>query len=325
MTMQSSIKLHVAWVRGREDRLFGLLVLLVIPLFIALVLWLNSQQPAELERRELTEVAPQLARLILDKPAPPEPRELEKIAPPPDEPEPVEAAEPEPREITPAPPPPKPADSVPEPEVSPARRKAARSGLLAFSDDLAALRDEVDLASLDEVEPTAIESLSDVTTSTRDELARRSQAGSGGIADASLARGDSRQQLARRQAAAVASNIEAEVAARQPVAGRGTGATSAALTQRSRDEVEKVFQQNKGPIHGIYNRALRQNPGLQGRVVVELTIAPDGRITDCRLVSSELGDAELERRLISRIKRFRFEPRDVELTTVSYPIDFLPS
>ena len=64
---------------------------------------------------------------------------------------------------------------------------------------------------------------------------------------------------------------------------------------------------------------------LQGKVVVELTIAPDGEVTACRIVSSELKDEDLERKLVSRIKLFRFEAKDVAPITTTKPIDFFPA
>ena len=42
-----------------------------------------------------------------------------------------------------------------------------------------------------------------------------------------------------------------------------------------------------------------------------MTIAPSGDVTDVRLVSSELGDPELERKLVARVKMFKFETKDV--------------
>ncbi len=321
------VRLNLPWVRGHEDHLFTILNLLAIVFFIMLVVWLNRLQVAELERKELAEVAPGLARLILDKPpAPKPPKELEKITPPLEKPEPVKPPEIEPRVVARQPEPVAP-PRVEPPPVSSARQKAARSGLLAFSDELADLRDHADLDLLDDAPTSSITSLSETITSATDELIARSQTASGGIADANLARGHSQQPLLQRQVAEVESNLidGAEAAMAQQAAKPKVPAKPQNLKSRSRDEVEKVFQTNKGPIYGIYNRALRQNPKLQGRVVVELTIAADGTITDCRLLSSELGDEELESRLVSRIKRFRFQSRKVDVTTVTYPIDFLPS
>jgi protein TonB len=56
-----------------------------------------------------------------------------------------------------------------------------------------------------------------------------------------------------------------------------------------------VFTKNKGAIDAMYARALRDNPALQGKVVIEMTIAPSGDIPSARIVSSELNDPEFER------------------------------
>ena len=60
-------------------------------------------------------------------------------------------------------------------------------------------------------------------------------------------------------------------------------------------------------------------------MVVQLTIAPSGEVTDCRIVSTELGDSELERKLVARIRMFRFDARDVEAMTTTKPIEFFPA
>ena len=48
-------------------------------------------------------------------------------------------------------------------------------------------------------------------------------------------------------------------------------------------------------------------------------------VNDGVIVSSELGDPELERKLVLRVKQFRFEARDVEPITTTKPIDFFPA
>jgi len=94
---------------------------------------------------------------------------------------------------------------------------------------------------------------------------------------------------------------------------------------RSREEIELVFDRNKSAIYALYTRALRDKPTLQGKVVLEITISPSGDVTDCRVVSSELNDAELERKLVARVRSFRFESRDVATITTTKPIEFFPA
>jgi TonB family protein len=94
---------------------------------------------------------------------------------------------------------------------------------------------------------------------------------------------------------------------------------------RSIEEIRLVFERHKGAIYALYNRALRDEPALQGKVVLELRIAPSGSVESVRVVSSELGAAELEGKLLARIRQFDFGAKDVEQMVVSWPVDFLPS
>ena len=94
---------------------------------------------------------------------------------------------------------------------------------------------------------------------------------------------------------------------------------------RSREEIELVFDKNKGAIFALYNRALRNDPTLEGKLVLRLTIAPTGEVTFCEVVSSGLNDPELEQKLVQRVRMFRFEARDVEAITTTKPIDFFPA
>ena len=112
---------------------------------------------------------------------------------------------------------------------------------------------------------------------------------------------------------------------RAPGAGGTLQKGASGKASRSIEEIKLVFERNKGAIYAIYNRALREEPSLQGKVVLELKIAPAGQVTDLRIVSSELKSADLERKLLARIKSFDFGAKDVDAITVTWPVDFLPS
>ncbi|MDP6436681.1 MAG: TonB family protein [Gammaproteobacteria bacterium] len=114
-----------------------------------------------------------------------------------------------------------------------------------------------------------------------------------------------------------------------PVAGIGAGgprvAKGGSAPSRSREEIELVFDKNKGAIFALYNRALRRDPALQGKLVLKLTIEPSGVVSSCEVVSSELDDPEMERKLVQRVKMFRFKDKDVATVTTTKPIDFFPA
>jgi TonB family protein len=262
---------------------------------------------------ERTQVVPpavpeRVVEFLLERPKPkPEPKVIE--VPPPPKPEVVQRVEREvrPVSVTEAPPKPDP------------RQKAAASGLLALSDQLAELRD------LEVETRTPAQSLNAgagaKTRVDRALLTARSGEGSGGIAvaEASSGFGGGSTGLAGHATARVSSGVAAAPAAEAQRSG------SSSKASRTREEVELVFDRNKSAIYALYSRALRDNPALQGKVVLEVTIAPSGEVTDARVVSSELGDAELERKLVARVKMFRFEAKDVAPMTTTKPIEFFPA
>jgi TonB family protein len=147
-------------------------------------------------------------------------------------------------------------------------------------------------------------------------------AGSGGIAVSATSTGFG------GGATGLKGHETATVAAPTSVAPAGSGVERSGQSRkaaRTREEVELVFDRNKSAIHALYSRALRDNPALQGKVVLEVTIAPSGEVTACRVVSSELNDADLERKLVARVRMFRFAERDVATMTTTKPIEFFPA
>lgn len=210
---------------------------------------------------------------------------------------------------------------VPQPQPKPdARQKAASSGLLAMSRQLTELR-ELDVST--KADAQALNSgAGEKTRVDRALLTAKVGEGSGGIAVSARSSGfgggstglqghDTARVAAPASVAAPPNDVERS--------GRSLKGS------RTREEVELVFDRNKAAIHALYARALRDNPTLQGKVVLEVTIAPSGEVTDCRIVSSELNDPDLERKLIARVRMFRFEGRDVAPMTTTKPIEFFPA
>ena len=87
------------------------------------------------------------------------------------------------------------------------------------------------------------------------------------------------------------------------VAGGTLQEGSSGKASRSIEEIKLVFERNKGAIYALYNRALRDEPSLQGKVVLELKIAPSGQVDGLRIVSSELKAEELEKKLNEKKKK----------------------
>jgi periplasmic protein TonB len=94
--------------------------------------------------------------------------------------------------------------------------------------------------------------------------------------------------------------------------------------RRTEEEIQLVFDRNKGALYTIYLRELRQNPGAHGKIVVRLTIAPSGAVKNCTIVSSEFANPEFGQKIVARVKLMDFGPKNVGDFTIDYPIVFFP-
>ena len=93
---------------------------------------------------------------------------------------------------------------------------------------------------------------------------------------------------------------------------------------RSASEIKLTMDQHKAAIYSVYKRALLEEPNLAGKMIVKITINSEGNVTDTKLVSSQLGDNELENAILRRIRLIQFPAADVEKTIINQTFDFLP-
>jgi len=251
-----------------------------------------------------TEVPTRLARVMIEeKPKPPPP------------PPPVPKVEEKPKVQE------KPVPRPPVDQKQLAHEKAQKT-VNQFKDELADLREQMDLTPLAQTKNLSGAVGAD-SHAERNMITSKAGAGSGGITTANGSRGfgTGAGSLTGHDTTAVTSQI-----ARGGLDQRGPTRTgNSGKAARSREEIELVFDRNKGAIYALYSRELRDKPELQGKLVLEFTIAPSGEVTMCRVVSSELNDPELERKIIARVRLFHFEPKDVESITTTKPIDFFPA
>jgi TonB family protein len=272
-------------------------------LFAVLAILIPMLPTPERERAQAPDIPDRIVKLVIERKAPP---------PPPPPPPKIEEKKPEPVKPVEQP--------KPQPRPQDAREKARQSGLLKLQDQLADLRDN---SVLDKAAATKnlTGKVGEATRSERSLITSKVGGSSGGINTAALSRGygGGAGSLTGHTTTQVTSSV---LDGKTDGVQRGQGSGKAS---RSEEEIALVFDRNKGAIHALYTRALRDKPELQGKLVLELTIAADGSVTRCEVVSSELNDAELERKLVARVKLFRFEARDVGAITVTKPIDFFPA
>lgn len=86
----------------------------------------------------------------------------------------------------------------------------------------------------------------------------------------------------------------------------GAAKSSAAGATRTRAEVLRKLDREKGKFYAVYARALREKPGLAGKIVLSFSIAPDGKVTKCTVVSSTLEDPGMRDALVERLQAIDF-------------------
>lgn len=212
-----------------------------------------------------------------------------------------------------------------------ARQVAQKSGVMAFADQLAELRDK-SLEGLDTSRPLA----SDMVTAKSgtgasggstapQSFQQAASATSSGIGEANSGetrRSQSGAGLGQRRTTVVQSPVGFGEDKTKP----GQGGDKL-IAGRTLEEIQLTFDRNKGAFYAIFSRAMREDPNLgAGKIVVSITIQPDGSVSNCALVSSTFNDPALEQKVISRVLLLNFGAKSVPVFTYpNYPINFLPS
>jgi hypothetical protein len=95
---------------------------------------------------------------------------------------------------------------------------------------------------------------------------------------------------------------------------------------RTDEEIQIVFDRYKAALYRIYNKELRKDPTLRGKMLMRISIETNGTVSMCKVESTDLASPELVAKIVERIKRFNFGPKEgVPKMTILYPIDFLPA
>ncbi|BBM01567.1 AgmX/PglI C-terminal domain-containing protein [Microbulbifer sp. GL-2] len=278
----------------------------------------------ELTREQAERVPPQLAKVILEKKELPKPKSKPKAKPeqkktktekPEEKPEPKKAEKEKPKPE----PKPKPSrvETPPVATIQKAREKAASSGINALADDLLDMRESFDTEEVTRGQLSTGNATAAQTQ--RNMISDKSKTSSGGVRAESISTDTGGVSLAGRQTTQV-KQAQATGSAKQ-TARRVSGEKLA----RTDNAIRGIMEANKAAINAIYDRALRRDPTLQGKITVQLVIAPSGAVSSIKLIESELNNPALERKLLARIRMINFGAAEVKSTTRNYSIDFLPS
>ena len=316
-------ELNMPWNRGNDQKEFRKVLLVVLFFSCLLGILVPMWKIPVPDRVEVVEIPKRLAKMMLAKKAPPPPppkveKKEEKKEEKKDEKKKekeVEKPKPESKKVE---------QPTPEPVIT-KRKKAERAGLMAFKDDFADL-----ISDSNDVKLGAAAKISGKGKGSKAKKATRSlvtasvSGSSGGINTAKLSRaaGGGGKDMKDVGFSRVESSIgEGKFAGDdRPLSGDG------AAPSRTDEEIQIVFDRYKAALYRIYNRELRKNPTLQGKMVLRLTIEPDGKVSACSVDSSDMDAAGLGENISARVKRFKFGAKaGVPTVTILYPIDFLPA
>lgn len=308
MTVHPFRPMIMPWtVQGDDEKRFRRILLITLLITIVLGYLIPLWDLPVQTRDQLTEIPERLAKLMIKKEPPPPP-------PPKVEPK-IKKTDSKDK---------KPKKEAPKPKTEKAKkaRKVAESaGLLAFKENFADLMDnkaEQKLGSQARLSNKGQKA----RKITRSLVTAQAEGASGGINTASLSRnvGGTGKSIGGVEFSRVESAIGSDFFGEERPLSDGPGPS------RTDEEIQIVFDRYKSALYRIYNRELRKNPTLQGKLVLKLTIEPNGKVSACSMESSDMDAPALEKKIVARVKKFNFGPKEsVPAITILYPIDFLPA
>ena len=83
--------------------------------------------------------------------------------------------------------------------------------------------------------------------------------------------------------------------------------------------IKKVFKKRMKAIRYCYEKALKRNDSLKGKVKIKFTIGPAGRVTDIKVTKNSTGDGSVGDCIKKKVKSWRFPKPEGGSVTVSYP------
>jgi TonB family protein len=104
----------------------------------------------------------------------------------------------------------------------------------------------------------------------------------------------------------------------------GAGSGSAPGVYRSNASLLAVIQKYAAGIQYCYGNELKRDPSLSGKLVVALSVAASGEVTEATIVENSIGSARLSSCALSQIREWKFPPIARGTTTFQTPFVFTP-
>jgi TonB family protein len=95
--------------------------------------------------------------------------------------------------------------------------------------------------------------------------------------------------------------------------------------KRDNDAINAIVSSHKASIRMSYEKYLKRDPTLAGKITVRFTIASSGNIAMATVVDNTTGNREFEEEIIRKIRMWRFEEIPDGDVTVTYPFVFAPA
>ncbi|MDG5813618.1 AgmX/PglI C-terminal domain-containing protein [Chitinispirillales bacterium ANBcel5] len=105
----------------------------------------------------------------------------------------------------------------------------------------------------------------------------------------------------------------------RPEAIEGAGLTN---VKRGQSAINSVVASHRSTIRLVYQRYLRRDPNLSGKITVKFTIKASGRVVDVVVIENSTGSESFKEEVIRRIQLWQFEKIPEGDVTVTYPFIF---
>lgn len=312
--------------RKRRIDIIALVIAIILCLIVAIV------KLPKLERKD-TAVPERIARMVERKevlPPPPPPVKKEEKK---DEVKPEDKPEDKPKPVEEKVAKVKPTDS----EVKSARENASKAlQQSGVSDALADLRDMQTLAEMNPSGNPLQKNSGEPVGTSRNMIGSRAGAGSGGLAYQGAHSsgfgggtpggkgGKGNYGLGGKGTTDMKGGVIASAGGGGRGGEGGGGRGEGGVGKRTQEEIRYVFNKYSAKIDSAYQRALKDDPSMEGTVRLRLVIDPNGSVTSCEIASSDLNNPELEAKIVAIVKSFNFGDDNVEIWKGTFPVNLYP-
>lgn len=91
------------------------------------------------------------------------------------------------------------------------------------------------------------------------------------------------------------------------------------------EAVAKEVRKRMRMVQDCYEKELKRDPALSGKIEIEFTIGEDGRVVDARVASNKMDSDAVGECIVSRLRHWKFPQPDGGSVTVNFPFIFAPS